>query len=54
VSREKPPLEPGEPRESQWPDTFVFWLATTFATIAVSVAVCAGGFRLLRQLFTPH
>jgi hypothetical protein len=47
-----PPEKRGDPPSVQWPDSLVFWLAITFGTLAVAVAICAGALRLARWAYT--
>lgn len=37
-------------REGQWPDSLAFWVLITFGTIAVSAALCVGGWTAIRWL----
>ncbi len=45
------PAPQGEEAQESWPDTLGFWIAITFAAIAVPVLICGGGLGLLRRLF---
>lgn len=51
MSPEEEPAKPPEGEPESWPDTLSFWVALTFAAIAVPVFICGGGVQLLRRLF---